>query len=101
MSSNLKIIELKKLAKSELIAEILLLEEEINALQTTKNRYKKRLKDGGIWERLESTNSLNVKIPSKGAVNKYGGIVKTPFKGGGVSEKGAVNQFGGIVKTPS
>ena len=30
MSSNLKIIELKKLAKSELIAEILLLEEEIN-----------------------------------------------------------------------
>ena len=41
--------ELKTYSKSELIHEIVLLNDEVNGIWKTKERYKKMLKDSGVW----------------------------------------------------
>ena len=50
--------ELKTYSKSELITEVVLLNDEVNGLWKTKERYKKMLKDSGVWTSNGKSNAL-------------------------------------------
>tara|TARA_R110001606_G_scaffold353512_3_gene504066 strand:- start:661 stop:876 length:216 start_codon:yes stop_codon:yes gene_type:complete len=57
MKDTALVRELKTYSKSELINEIVLLNDEVNGIWKTKERYKKMLKDSGVWNNKGNTNT--------------------------------------------
>ena len=56
MKDTVLVRELKTYSKSELINEIVLLNDEVNGIWKTKERYKKMLKDSGVWNNKGNKN---------------------------------------------
>ena len=60
MKDTALVRELKTYSKSELINEIVLLNDEANSIWKTKERYKKMLKDSGVWNNKGNTKKEQV-----------------------------------------
>ena len=60
MKDTALVRELKTYSKSELINEIVLLNDEVNGIWRTKERYKKMLKDSGVWNNKGNTKKEQV-----------------------------------------